>query len=94
MISIKKTVYAWHGVQEYLVLQVYEQAVSWFSLRNGMYEPLAAAADGIVRSRVFPGLWLHSNAFWINEMATVLAVLQQGLTSTDYHAFREHLGRR
>ena len=90
----KKAVYARQGVQEYLVLQVYEQQVNWFSLRNGTYEPIDATADGIVRSRVFPGLWLQPQAFWADDMATVLAVLQQGLTSTDYHSFREQLARR
>ena len=89
----KKAVYARHGVQEYLVLQVYEQQVNWLSLRDGTYESIAADADGIVRSRVFPGLWLHANAFWTDDMATVLAVLQQGLTSPAYLAFRTQLSR-
>ena len=66
----------------------------FYSASISLYEAIAADADGIVRSRVFPGLWLHSNAFWTNDMATVLAVLQQGVTSTDYHTFRQQLIRR
>lgn len=65
----KKATYARHGVQEYLVLQPNEQQVSWFSLRNGVYEQLLIDTDGILRSRVFPGLWFHAAAFWTDKLA-------------------------
>jgi Uma2 family endonuclease len=90
----KKATYARHGVQEYFVLQVNEQQISWFSLRNGTDELIPVDADGILRSRVFPGLWFHAAAFWTANMAALLAVLQQGLASPEYHVFREQLPRR
>lgn len=90
----KKATYARHGVQEYLVLQPNEQQVSWFSLRNGVYEQLPVDTDGILRSRVFPGLWFHAAAFCTDNMPALLAVLQQGLASPEYHMFREHLANR
>ncbi|MEZ4865166.1 MAG: Uma2 family endonuclease [Caldilineaceae bacterium] len=90
----KKATYARHGVQEYLVFQMNERQVSWFTLRDGNYEMSTADADGIFRSRVFPGLWLHAAAFWADKMATVLAVLQQGLASPEHQAFLEELSRR
>jgi Uma2 family endonuclease len=90
----KKATYARHGVQEYLVLQPNEQQVSWFSLRNGVYEQLPLDTDDILRSRVFTGLWFHAAAFWTDNMAALLAVLQQGLASPEYHTFREHLANR
>lgn len=90
----KKATYARHGVQGYLVLQANEQHVSWFTLRNGVYELIPVDADGILHSRVFPGLWVHAAAFWADNMAALLAVLQQGLASPAYQAFREQLANR
>lgn len=90
----KKATYARHGVQEYLVLQVNEQQVSWFSLRDGNYDLLPADGDGIFHSRIFPGLWFHATAFWTDHMAAVLAVLQQGLASPEYEAFLDQLSMR
>ena len=56
-------------------------------LREGQYEPLAAGADGILRSTVFPGLWLDRTALLRGDLAAVLAVVQQGLASEDHAAF-------
>ena len=50
------------GVHEYLVWRVYEQRIDWFVLREGRYETLVPAADGSLRSTVFPGLWLDPAA--------------------------------
>lgn len=83
----KKDVYARHGVQEYLVVQMYERALIWFTLREGVYQALEADAQGTLRSEVFPGLWLQPDAFWNNDMVTVLAVLQEGLVSPEHTAF-------
>lgn len=90
----KKTTYEHQGVQEYLVFQANERKISWFTLQNGRYEPMAPGADGIWRSQVFPGLWLHADAFWANEMATVMGVLQQGLASAEHQAFLRQLQTR
>jgi len=89
----KKAVYARHGVQEYLVLQINERQVSWFTLHDGNYELLTADAEGIFRSHIFPGLWLHAPAFWADNMGTVLAVLQQGLAAPEHQAFLDTLSR-
>jgi Uma2 family endonuclease len=83
----KRRVYQRSGVQEYLALQVYEGATTWWALRDGVYEPLAADAAGILRSEVFPGLWFDPAAFWAGDLATVLATLQQGLASPEHAAF-------
>jgi Uma2 family endonuclease len=91
----KRRVYQRSGVQEYLALQVYEQEATWFVLREGVYEALPADAAGILRSEVFPGLWLNAPAFWAGDpstgsgqaLATVLATLQEGLASPEHTAF-------
>ena len=87
----KRRVYARSGVSEYLVIQIYEQRIDWWALREGVYQPLPAADDGILRSEVFPGLWLQPAAFWTGDLAEILAVLQQGLASADHAAFVERL---
>jgi len=87
----KRRVYARSGVQEYLAAQIYEQHLDWFILREGVYEALAPDANGVLRSEVFPGLWLHPAALWSGDLATMLAVLQDGLASPEHAAFLERL---
>lgn len=87
----KKRVYARNGVQEYLAIQVYERKIDWFVLREGVYETLPASDEGVLKSEVFPGLWLQPAAFWAGELAALLAVLQQGLATPEHGAFAEKL---
>ena len=83
----KKRAYRRNGVQEYIVWQVLEQKLSWFSLQGGDYVSLTADADGVVKSRIFPGLWLAESALLTGKMQRVQEVLQDGLNSTDHAAF-------
>ena len=62
-------------------------ALDWFVLRGGRYEPLAAGDDGLLRSEVFPGLWLDPAALLAGDLARVRAALQQGLGSPEHAAF-------
>jgi Uma2 family endonuclease len=75
----KKRAYWRNGVQEYLVWQIFENKLDWFSLQQGEYEPLKLDEKGIIRSQVFPGLWLAVPALLEGNMSEVLAVLQKGL---------------
>lgn len=83
----KRRAYARNGVQEYLAVQMYEQRMDWFVLRQGVYEPLAPDERGVLRSEVFPGLWLQPAAFWAGDLAAMLAVLQEGLATPEHAAF-------
>jgi Uma2 family endonuclease len=83
----KKWAYQRNGVQEYLAVQVYEQQVDWFVLREGLYEPLVPDEAGVLRSEVFPGLWLQPAALWSGDLAGLLGVLQEGLASPEHAAF-------
>ncbi|HEY83947.1 MAG TPA: Uma2 family endonuclease [Chloroflexi bacterium] len=87
----KRRAYARNGVQEYLVIQMYEQKMAWFVLREGVYELLEPDEEGILRSDVFPGLRLNVNAFWAGDLAAMLATLQQGVDSSAHAAFVEQL---
>lgn len=87
----KRHVYARNGVPEYLVYLSYEQRVVWYALGEEGYVQLSPDDDGILRSEVFPGLWLDPQSLLAGEMAQVLAVLQQGLASPEHRAFVNRL---
>src|SRR5262249_47215289 len=84
-------VYRRNEVREYVVWRVLDRAVDWFLLHDGQFERLPPDADGVLRSRVFPGLWLDPAALVGNDLAKVLAVLEQGLASPEHAAFRARL---
>jgi Uma2 family endonuclease len=83
----KLDVYCRNGVREYLVWRVLDRAFDWFVLREGRYEPLEPGADGVLRSTVFPGLWLDAGALLAGDLQRVLAVVQEGLRSKEHAAF-------
>ena len=58
----KKRAYRRNGIQEYIVWQVFDQTLTWFSLQEGEYIPLSKNENGLICSRVFPGLWLAPQA--------------------------------
>lgn len=90
----KRRAYARNGVPEYLVVLTYEKQVEWFALREGVYESLKSGEQDVLRSEIFPGLWLQPTALWSGDLATILAVLQQGLASPEHAAFVEQLKAR
>lgn len=90
----KKQVYCRNGVLEYVIWQAYENQLEWFWLTDGEYQLLLPDADGIIRSRVFPGLWLAVEALLSHQIAQVLEVLQEGLQSSEHRAFVERLGSK
>ncbi|MBD1930464.1 MULTISPECIES: Uma2 family endonuclease [Cyanophyceae] len=83
----KKRAYRRNGIREYIVWQVFEQKLDWFYLQKGEYVPLPADEHGVVRSQVFPGLWLAVNDLLAGNMGRVLAVLQEGLAAPEHTAF-------
>jgi len=83
----KKQAYRRNGVKEYVVWQVLDERLSWFYLEEGEYRDLPADDRGILRSQVFPGLWLAATALLGGQMQQVLAVLQSGLDSPEHDAF-------
>jgi Uma2 family endonuclease len=89
----KLDVYRRCGVREYVVWRVLDRQVDWFVNREGRFEPLAASGDGILRSTVFPGLWLDPSALVQGEVASVKATLEQGLKSPEHAEFVARLER-
>lgn len=83
----KRNVYRRSGVREYIVWRVLDEAIDWFVLRDGEYERLTPGDDGILRSDVFPGLWLDPTALLRHDLTTVLGTVQQGVASPEHAAF-------
>ncbi|MFN6537396.1 MAG: Uma2 family endonuclease [Nostoc sp. EkiNYC01] len=87
----KKQAYRRNGVKEYIVWQVLDRKLSWFYLEQGEYLELATDSSGILRSRVFPGLWLAVAELLTGNMLSVLNFLQAGLQSPEHAAFVQKL---
>lgn len=87
----KKNAYRRNGVQEYLVWQIFENKLDWFSLQQGTYQPLDINPEGTIKSQVFPGLWLAVTALLRGDMQQVLATVQEGLGAPEHHAFVQTL---
>lgn len=92
--NAKKNAYRRNGVQEYIVWQVFENKLDWFRLHEGEYVLLKSDAAGIIKSEVFPGLWLAVSAWLEGDMQKVLAVLQDGLNSPAHIEFVLRLSQR
>ncbi|WP_227254415.1 Uma2 family endonuclease [Frigoriglobus tundricola] len=93
-LGAKRDLYRRFGVQEYIVWRVADRVIDWFVLRNAYYDTLAPGPDGIIRSEVFPGLWLDPAALIAGDAARVLAVAQRGHGSPEHTAFLQELAAR
>ena len=83
----KLHVYRRNGVHEYVIWRVLNREIDWFVLRVGQYEKLSVDATGLLQSEVFAGLWLDPTAVVQGNLARVLAVVQQGIASSEHAAF-------
>jgi Uma2 family endonuclease len=83
----KKRAYLRNGVREYLAWITTEKRLVWWELREEDYREIAVGTDGLLKSGVFPGLWLDTAALLRGEMKAVLATLRFGLDSAEHHAF-------
>lgn len=75
-LHVKKEAYRRAGVQEYLVWQVFERRIDWWTLADGTYQPLPLSDEGIFESRVFPGLKLAALKMLEGDLEAVLAAAQ------------------
>jgi hypothetical protein len=85
----KKTDYQRAGVREYLVVCVEELELFWFNFKSRRL--ISPDAQGIYRSRIFPGLWIDGPALLARKSARVAKVVQQGVKSPEHAAFVKRL---
>ncbi|GAB4159601.1 MAG: Uma2 family endonuclease [Cyanobacteria bacterium J069] len=90
----KKQVYRRNGVQEYVVWQSLDNKLDWFWLNEGEYVALSPDADGMIRSRMFPGFWLDVVALCAGNMTQVMQRLQVGIQSPAHAEFVQQLAAR
>jgi Uma2 family endonuclease len=90
----KKRDYERAGVKEYLVIALRQQTLFWFVNRGGKFEAKPPEADGVIRSEVFPGLWLDPAALVGLNGPRLLEVLRQGLATSEHAAFAAQLAAR
>jgi hypothetical protein len=85
-LNTKLEVYRRSKVREYVVWRVEDEEIDWFGLRRGRFVRLAAQ-DGLLKSEVFPGLWLDASALVRLDLARVLEVIGLGIASPEHAAF-------
>ena len=81
----KRQDYTRYGVLEYLVLNLEDSTLHLFDLPAD--REVAPDADGIVRVRNFPGLWVDPAALFGRDLNRLMATLQQGLASPEHAEF-------
>lgn len=90
----KLRAYRRNGIKEYIVWRVFDQRFDWFYLENGEYVSLPVEENGVIRSRVFPGLWLAVDDLLAGNMKQVLAILQSGIASEGHADFVKQLSKK
>jgi hypothetical protein len=83
----KLDTYRSFGVPECLLWRTEQDTIELLRLEDDEYRPIPADADGIVRSRVFPGLWLDFEAMLNGDRKRVKAVLEMGLGSVEHAGY-------
>jgi len=85
--------YQSNGVQEYLVWQIYNNELKWFSLKEGEYVPLLPDEAGIIRRQIFPGLHLAVHALLARDKISVMTSVQNGVKTPEPATFVERLSQ-
>ena len=83
----KLEAYRRNSIPEYIVWRVLDHAIDWFILRDSRYHRLQPEPDGILRSEVFPGLWLDPDALIRGDLSALFQVMQLGLASRTHADF-------
>ncbi len=83
----KKVLYEEAGVQEYLVWDVFGESLIWFLNQSGTFQPQTPDTDGILKSHVFPGLWLNPAALLAGKLKEVRATVEAGTAQPEHTQF-------
>jgi Uma2 family endonuclease len=90
----KLRVYRRNGVKEYIVWRTLDREIDYFILRDGEYQRLSPEPDGLLRSEIFPGLWLDAASLLAGDLAVVLQQIQAGVASPPHDTFVAALRQR
>jgi hypothetical protein len=93
-LNAKRRNYQQNAVREYLVWRVNDRVIDWFHLEGGRYVPLPPDSNGVLRSIIFPGLWLDAPAMLRGDMAAVEECLRAGLADPSHQVFVAELAAK
>jgi Uma2 family endonuclease len=79
--------YARAGVLEYIVRALEPDEVRWHVWHEGGLAAVAPDADGLYRSRVFPGFWLDPAALLARDTRRLRAVLERVFATPEHAEF-------
>ena len=79
--GVKLRLYERSGVREYLIVRPSKRQLTWLELVDGKYQEIAPDEDGLLRSLVFPGLWLDPMALWNCDFPGLAAAVQRGVAA-------------
>jgi Uma2 family endonuclease len=83
----KKGAYRRNGVCEYIAWITDEERLVWWQLREAEYHEIVLDGGGLLKSLVFPGLWLDVPALLRRDLRSLLVTLRRGLSSPEHAAF-------
>ena len=89
----KLRLYERSGVREYIIVRPDRRQVTWRELGEGQYREIAPDPDGLLRSRVFPGLWLDPDALWKGDFQALSAAVQRGVATPELAEFARKLAK-
>jgi Uma2 family endonuclease len=87
----KLQAYRRNGVAEYVVWRISDAAIDYFAFDGADYVRVAPDELGVIRSRVFPGLWLNVPALIARDLKAVAATVEAGLATPEHAAFAASL---
>lgn len=87
----KKADYQAHGVREYLVVEVKNEAVHWFTRGKKGFVEMKPDRDGYLKSKIYPGLWIDPTAVFERSPKKLLNTLRLGLATPEHAKFTAKL---
>jgi Uma2 family endonuclease len=83
----KLEVYRRSGVREYVVWRLEDEAIDWFTLRDGQFVQLNPCPNGLLRSEIFPGLWLDPADLIRGNLGSLYEIVKKGQATPEHETF-------
>ena len=92
-LGVKLELYRRAGVREYVTAMLHSRQIIWRQLVRGRYREIKPDDDGLLRSAVFPGLWLDPAAVW-NPAVSIRTAVEKGVQSPAHDIFVRRLAAK